>query len=359
MKALAWAGLFTLSICGSVEACIWDSKTLEDEKKKDPTLAEAILSPQAEIPDLISLSNKIQQLRAAPMENDPAWWNDLAGTYLRMGQPAEAVKILELLTNRFAGDYGVHANLGTAYHLLGRYTDAEREIARDLEINPDAHFGLEKYHLALLQYLIRDEDYRSRHVYVDEFTPSFLETAGFRTWEPEEGSYLHPPMSWDETVRKGEADWWRHRLGMNEPLSKDELVKVGTSLAELAANDEQPKYRVGWNLAKDPHLEKGVIYMASLNTRQPACWVMLGMLAVKQTDKNLTIAAFEKAIQLGSSQRVILQGQVNELRAHIAEAQQMQWESRLLPFLGLGLAAGVCAAAIFLLRKLTALFARR
>ena len=29
---------------------------------------------------------------------------------------------------RFANDYGVHANLGTAYHLMGRYADASREI---------------------------------------------------------------------------------------------------------------------------------------------------------------------------------------------------------------------------------------
>ena len=70
-----------------------------------------------------------------------------------MGQPREVVELPEPLREKFANDYGFHANLGTAYHLLGRYPEAEREIARDLEINPDAHFGLEKYHLALLQYL--------------------------------------------------------------------------------------------------------------------------------------------------------------------------------------------------------------
>src|SRR5256885_3835910 len=101
-------------------ACIWDSKTLGDEKKKDPTLAQAILSPTVEAPDAKSLTDRIQKLRSAPKESEPWWWNDLAGAHLRLGQPAEAVKILEPLTNKFAGDYGVHANLGTAYHLLGR-----------------------------------------------------------------------------------------------------------------------------------------------------------------------------------------------------------------------------------------------
>ena len=78
------------------------------------------------------------------------------------------------MLHKFDTNYGIHANLGTAYHLLGRYKEAEHEIARDLQINPDAHFGLEKYHLALLQYLSRDTNYQYRHVYVDEFTESFL-----------------------------------------------------------------------------------------------------------------------------------------------------------------------------------------
>ena len=77
----------------------------------------------------------------------------MPGACLRLGQPREVVKLPEPLREKFANDHGFLANLGTAYHLLGRYPEAEREIARDLEINPDAHFGLEKYHLALLQYL--------------------------------------------------------------------------------------------------------------------------------------------------------------------------------------------------------------
>jgi len=156
------------------QACRWDSDTLKDEKKQHPTLARAILEPTNEVTDVAALMARIKRLRSNPEKGDPAWWNDLAGAYLRLGQPLEAVKTLEPVTNRFSTDYGIHANLGTAYHLLRRYEDAEREIARDLEINPEAHFGLEKYHLALLQYLIRNDSYRLRHVYVDEFTQAFL-----------------------------------------------------------------------------------------------------------------------------------------------------------------------------------------
>src|SRR3954451_5301467 len=72
------------------------------------------------------------------------------------------------------------------------------------------------------------------------------------------------------------------------------------------------------------NLEKGVIYMATLNKDEPACSVMLGMLAVKNQDKNLTMAAFRKAISLGSIQAPILRSEISQLEQHISEAQHQK-----------------------------------
>jgi hypothetical protein len=333
-------------------ACIWDSKTVEDEKRKDPTLAEAILSPVTETPNVRSLTNRINDLRAAPRGKDPAWWNDLAGAYLRLGQPAEAVNILEPLTNKFAGDYGIHANLGTAYHLLGRYKEAEQEIARDLEINPDAHFGLEKYHLALLQYLIREEDYRLFHVYVDEFTLPFLTEKGFSVRDTEEGVSSTPREKADEAGREIEVDRLKTTLRGSRTFTHDQLYELGNRLWKIAEMDTQPEYRSKWNLANDANLEKGVMYMASLNAREPACWVMLGLLAVKHSDKNLTIAAFEKAIEIGSPQAPILQAQIDGLRKHISDAQRQRSDFRGVLILGAGIVIVVGCLGIYVLRKI-------
>jgi tetratricopeptide (TPR) repeat protein len=221
------------------------------------------------------------------------------------------------VTNRFATNYGIHANLGTAYHLLGRYADAEREIARDLEIDPNAHFGLEKYHLALLQYLIRDEDYQWRHVYVDEFTDSFLtEFVSYPSVYHKEGVTNQVP---DPTALK--QDFENAKGLLTKTNFEGSWHKVGNQLAEIASFDTSPAYRKKWNLAKNNSLEKGVIYMAGLNAKEPACWVMLGMLATQTSDKNLAIAAFKQAIQLGSPQRPILQARVNALNEHIDEAR--------------------------------------
>ena len=162
--------LFALLFPFAAAACIWDAQSLSHEKVRSHDLAQTILGEPQVLENTNQLLTTIKELESNREEGDVNWWNNLAGTYLRLNQPQDAVTLLEPVVAKFPDDYGIHANLGTAYHLLGRYQDAEKEIARDLEINPEAHFGLEKYHLALLQYLARDSKYQSRHVYVDEFT---------------------------------------------------------------------------------------------------------------------------------------------------------------------------------------------
>lgn len=287
-------------------ACINDSKTLSQEKRGHPKLSDAIFS-EPEPVDVQELNRRIATLKANPKHDDPAWWNDLAGGYLRLGQAAEAAHLLEPVTNRFANDYGVHANLGTAYHLLGRYKDAEAEIRRDLEINPEGHFGLEKYHLALLQYLSRDADYQLCHVYVDEFTPGFLSMRGMYLFAIEES--VPEPTPNEEEIGRAMADIRQTLTSTN----RDALNQVGVQMKTVAWKQGRPPYRAKWNLAKDPKLEEGVAYMATLNRSQPAAWVMLGVVANRGRNVNLAKAAFEKAIQLGSPQRAILQQHIEAL----------------------------------------------
>lgn len=157
--------LISLATTVTVFGCMWDARTLSDEKKARPDLASIILNAGKPKPVDPSLRQDLERLRAHPEPENVDWINNLAGTYLRLGQPSEAAILLEPARDQFPENYGTRANLGTAYHLLGRYAEAEKEIAKDLEINPDAHFGLEKYHLALLQYLARDQDYQRRHLY--------------------------------------------------------------------------------------------------------------------------------------------------------------------------------------------------
>jgi hypothetical protein len=318
-------GLFLLGGAPSAQACLWDSDTLLQERLSNPKMATAVFDEPRK-PDVGRLQGRITTLRAAPRESDPAWWNDLAGAHLRLGELQTAVALLEPAARRFPNDYGVHANLGTAYHLLKRYPEAEREIARDLELNPDAHFGLERYHLALLQYLVRDPAYRARHVYVDEWTVPFLTgqvpfwntpqellpRSARNTYTPEPAFDGTRPRNWAQQlayVRKEVAKAKNEPQGVREQYAQ-KLQSV------VARGDRPPSYRYRWDLARDPKFTEGVLYMASLNREEPAAWVMLGIASLKNSDLNLSAAAFRQAIDLGSPQRENLERYLEEIRRH-------------------------------------------
>jgi tetratricopeptide (TPR) repeat protein len=264
---------------GCVSACIWDADTLGDEKRAHPKLAQIILEPDAATPDPKPLRARIEQLTSNRRENDPAWWNDLAGAYLRLGEPAKASELLEPIKSRFPNDYGIHANLGTAYHLLNRYDDAEKEIARGLEINPHGHFGLEIYHLALLRYLSRDPEFRREHVYLEAWSPSLT----------------------------------------------DRPNSIYVRLYDEAALTN----RFDAQFVSATNLLEGASYMASLNRRQPACWVMLGLLCLQhpRSELNLARAAFQRALDLGTPQGEFLKPRIAAINEHILKAKAHRTDS--------------------------------
>jgi Flp pilus assembly protein TadD len=312
--------IFLMLLAFSTQACIWDAETMFQEKMRSHDLAATILAnpPAPENPQ--PLQERIQNLEANRDENNPDWWNNLAGAYIRLGQPETAVKLLEPVVSKFPNNYGIHANLGTAYHLLGRYQDAEKEIARDLEINPDAHFRLEKYHLALLQYLVRDAKYQSRHVYVDELTATFLVSDHGHFYFTDSNEKVFAEMA-EGDFTNGVAD----AESFYESYSKTNQEKYLTAqvLGEITALDAHPTYRDKWNLATDTNFEAGVIYMAEMNPKEPACFTMLGIAAWRKHNYHLAVSAFEKAIALGSPQSDLLKLKIGGLKEYIAKSPML------------------------------------
>src|SRR5207247_389450 len=130
VKQMKIAPLFLLValLTANVHACMWDARTMLEEKFRNRDLTTAILGDPPKPADPKPLQDEIKNLEANRRENDPDWWNNLAGSYLRLNQPEVAAKLLETVAAKFPDNYGIHANLGTAYHLLGRYADAEKEI---------------------------------------------------------------------------------------------------------------------------------------------------------------------------------------------------------------------------------------
>lgn len=187
---------------------------------------------------------------------------------------------------------------------------AEREIARDLEINPDAHFGLERYHLALLQYLVRDSAYQKEHVYIDEWTGAFTRNLAY----------------------------W-----LSDAADKSTgLYSVERDYAKQSSGKNSPSYLSKWNLASDPKFEDGVIYMATLNPQQPACFTMLGIACLAKRDFNLARLAFQKALGLGSPQEKLLKERIKECDEMIAKSGgRTEWKALGIAFLILVGCAGL------------------
>ncbi len=328
---------------------MWDAESLSREKSRSHDLAQTILGETSTLEDTNRLRARIKELESDRHETDPMWWNNLAGAHLRLNEAQTAATLLEPVVAKFPDDYGLHANLGTAYHLLGRYQDAEKEIARDLEINPDAHFGLEKYHLALLQYLVRDQKYQARHVYVDEYTVPFVINQG-SAWgferadaELNEEDAISRARNYGST-EAAEADY---QAVLKTNGSRYELSEI---LAAVAASESPPVYRKNLDLRGETNMEAGVIYMAQMNPKEPACQVMLGIAAWKKRNYHLTVTAFERAIALGSPQSELLKEKISELQEFIRNSEGNQRSMNLVVFIIFGLP--VALIILFIVRPL-------
>src|SRR5262249_18386880 len=157
-------------------------------------------------------------------------------------------------------------------------------------------------------------NYQARHLYVDEFTSAFLMT--YR------GGHLYAPMS--DALSQSAAEEYSNNVAAAE-ADYDALLKWNgdesersQKLATLAAVDPQPPYRTNWDLEKDPNFEAGVIYMAQMNPKEPACFTMLGVAAWNDRNYHLAVTAFEKAMALGSPQSDLLKKRIGGLNEYIA-----------------------------------------
>jgi hypothetical protein len=88
------------------------------------------------------------------------------------------------------------------------------------------------------------------------------------------------------------------------------------SALESEGNDP-PAYRFKWDLASDTNFIRGVMYMAELNPDEPAAMVMAGFVATRERSYNLAIAAYQRAIELGSPQPELLKWHIEALEEYV------------------------------------------
>ena len=148
--------------------CIWDSDTLADELRGIPDAFSLISGRWVRHSDAYyraRLANLPALLDKAPARL--ALYDDLAVAHEYLGDDAKAIEVMRRKGKQLAKtpnkeqQYRYHANLGTFYAhaaLRGRlakgFERALSELDKALEINPEAHFGRERFQVDLIRYAL-------------------------------------------------------------------------------------------------------------------------------------------------------------------------------------------------------------
>jgi tetratricopeptide (TPR) repeat protein len=91
------------------------------------------------------------------LQSDPdnlSYYDDLAVAYEKTGRRAKAIETILVKDKKRPGLYETESNLGTFLMLDGKLEEGLKHIDVALRINPDAHFGREKYQKKLAEYVI-------------------------------------------------------------------------------------------------------------------------------------------------------------------------------------------------------------
>jgi tetratricopeptide (TPR) repeat protein len=136
-------------------ACVWDYDTLLAERRQFPTALELITGKFVRhSPELYRWRVDDRRRRIAADPSVPELYDDLAAALDKLGEHDEAIAIMEAQEERFPGRYETQANLGTFLAHAGRLAEALPHIDRALEIDPNAHFGRERYQRWLIEHML-------------------------------------------------------------------------------------------------------------------------------------------------------------------------------------------------------------
>ncbi|HEX8698977.1 MAG TPA: tetratricopeptide repeat protein [Myxococcaceae bacterium] len=137
-------------------ACLWDEDTLKEESFGLAEVAETVQgkifkhSPVFYERKVAYTESLLKQEKVSPDRYD-----DLAVAYEKLGRTQEAIALMEVKEKRFPGLYTTAANLGTFHAHAGDFPKALELLRKGLKINPNAHFGREKYQVKAIEYLQR------------------------------------------------------------------------------------------------------------------------------------------------------------------------------------------------------------
>jgi tetratricopeptide (TPR) repeat protein len=147
--------ILVVLLSAPLAACLWDSDTLEEERRQFPSVLELITGKFLRHSPAFyewRIADRMKRLEQEP--SNVALYDDLAVAYEKTGQTDLAIETMLKKEEISPGLYETYANLGTFYIHAGRLEEGLKEIEKSIEINPYAHFGREVYQKLLVEYVL-------------------------------------------------------------------------------------------------------------------------------------------------------------------------------------------------------------
>lgn len=156
MRALLMLLLVFLICAVPALACIWDCETIAQETQRFPGTLELITGRfPRHTPEFYRWRVADRERRLARDPKNLQLLDDLAVSYEKLGDHERAIALAKRQLRLAPNRYETQANLGTFYFHQGQFEAGKIHIQRALAINPQAHFGRERYQLALVEYRLQ------------------------------------------------------------------------------------------------------------------------------------------------------------------------------------------------------------
>ena len=154
MKKLSLIITFFLSSI-FIFPCGWDWDTIQMEKQEFPTVHELITGKfLRHSPELYywRIMNRTALLKKYP--DSLHYYDDLAMAYDKTGDSKKAIETMLKKDEWKKDQYETWANLGLFYMHNGEMQKGVDAVKKALKINPNAHFGRERYQLYMGEYIL-------------------------------------------------------------------------------------------------------------------------------------------------------------------------------------------------------------
>lgn len=158
LSPVAVAITVVLLTISTAVACLWDSDTLAQERAKFPSALELIAGKfPRHSPAFYQWRIEDRQAKLESGDDQASYYDDIAVAHDKLRQDDQAIEWMHKKAAKFNDNvdnrYKTAANLGTFYLHSRQLDKGIEQLELAIQLNPNAHFGRERYQLYLAKYI--------------------------------------------------------------------------------------------------------------------------------------------------------------------------------------------------------------